>query len=230
MADTEVEKTGTDAPAVDPKGGEAEKPKSEVAKPNAKTEGGEAKKEEKLPADTFTPAERQRPWKNREERDQFFISQKKDKEAKTGDEEGKDENPDAELEAKMEKLFEKRFGGVFSQLEEKELSTDVSSFLNKPENAHFSKYENIAIKAAKVYQNVPVDFIFKALDYDNAMLRGVERSKQIETTNRSRSAGGNSKREVRATTPDFSKMTSEQIEAFNNDLRRVGSIKPEGDE
>ncbi len=177
-----------------------------------------------------------KPWSNQEERKQYFEKihgKQTKKELDANIEEDPDDIDGKPLTmSSIQELFSKQIEQVFQPVFEQVRSTadesELSSFLSKPENSSFKKYEQMARKDMKAYPNVPIDRIFRSLAYDDALALGAAKSKETTEKIEKNKVGGRSSRPITTSNaPDFSKMTDKELMEFNKNIRRGNSVKIE---
>lgn len=163
-----------------------------------------AKQEERK--EEVTPKSR---YEEDEEEDDEDGDKKKSKSKDSEDEEEDDEFDEDSMttnEIKMakqikrlEKALDKTLSGNEKKMSRADRETkemrdrlEVREFVT--ENPNLKDLAPIAMKFLKhpAYSNVPVDFIFKALDYDNAMKRGAEVDRKATEANKQTKNNGNS--------------------------------------
>lgn len=175
---------------------------NEGAEPEEGSEPEEGKKEEVLPAEGYEPEVR-KTFSSREEREAFFKAKKEEQKGEEGEESDEDKMF-GRLSQKLGSFLDERLGKVSDKQDEIFVGTEVNSFLSNPNNAHFKKYEARARKYLSTHKSVSVPDAFKTLAFDDAMVLGAERSKDVEAKAKKNRISGNSKRDVGSKTPNFS--------------------------
>lgn len=182
--------------------------------------GGEEPKGkvESLNPDTYTPPVRKTVADFVAERRGRKIQKVQSKEGGAGEENGEEgagEGGNVDVTALIQEGIAdalKPFAGAISEHTTK---TEVQSFLAQPQNEQFRKYEKIALKEAGVYQNVPIEKIFYALAYEDALEIGAAKAVATQKRDQKNKLGG---RSTRTQPPGTTKFTMKNIGEVN---RRV---------
>lgn len=187
-------------------------------------EKSEDESEDDLDPEKFKPEPRKRPWENRQERDEYFknLNKGKKKEAdKEKDEEDGDDDPDDRP------VTRKELNTFMRPIIEQADAAEVDTFLGNPKNAKFTKFAPLAKKYMSVHPTVPVSDAFKIVAFNEASRMGAEKSKKVEDKDKRQKQGGTSKRTATSQVPDFSKMTTAQLEKFNQRVAQGERFKPD---
>lgn len=188
-----------------------------VAEEKAEGTTEEVQKEpEAIDPEKYTPEVRERPWTNREERKEFFTAKQK--------ETTKEEEPavmdDVDISALVQKKIDAAINPLQQRLAEEADDREVRSFLSKPENQRFAKYEALARKEMKVYANVPIAKLFRSLAFEDAEKLGADKATQVADKQTRRSVTGTTTRKAASGLPDFRSMSPAQVEEFNRRVAR----------
>ena len=185
----------------DPKGGEEAGESADTGEEKGEEE--EEPEEEVLDDSKYEPEQR-RPWKTREERDEFF----KEKQKVKGEEEG--EEGDEGEKPITRKDLETILNPVLESIRTSADNSEIVAFLAA--NPQYKKYEKLARKDAQVYPNVPISKIFKALAHDD--LVSGEAAKSAGEKAKKQKVGGTSAR------PKATPSMAEQIQGLTPEKTR----------
>ena len=201
-------------------------PKEEEEKDPGKGKGGEKmeeeEKEEILDDSTYEPPVRKTVADYVAER----RGKKIEKLQKKEDEEGFEEEPD-EIGEKIKSVVEGYLNPVFDSIRNSSDDSEINSFLAKPENSHFKKYEKLARKEAIVYQNVPIEKIFRSLAFDHAQILVDDKSEKAKEEAKKGKVGGSVARQSSTNLPDFSAMSMKDVQKLNQQILAGKKIKLE---
>lgn len=189
--------------------------------------GGEKQKEEEEPqlpdVDKYEPEVRAKPWNTRQERAEYFKGKQKEV-VKDDEEQVGEEDVDRPITRKELQDFLNPLSESFRDQSD---VAEITSFLAKPEHSAFKKYESLARKEAKVYQNVPIAKIFKSLAYDEAMRMGAEQAKVADQKATRNRTSGSATRKAPAGVPDFKSMSEKEFQAYQSRVMRGEKIEIE---
>lgn len=217
-----------DATPDKPKGGEPEK-KSEIKPEKTPEELEKEKLEEVLDDSTYEPTVRKTVADYvADRRGEKIVKLEKELENK------EDEEPEEELDKekvniaelvskKVQEVLNPVLSHIVNQTDEAELTT----FLSKPENSQFKRFEKLARKDMKVYPTVPIEKIFRSLAYDEAMTAGATKSEEHKKKTEKSKVSGTSMRETTPNVPDFSKMTPKEVADYNKEILKGKIVKVE---
>ena len=211
-------------------------------------EGGkpaqQPKEAEIIDASKYEPQVRAtfKPWSSKEERKQFFV-QRKDIQPKKDDGgedgEGADDGgqkpsrgiSEDDVQRLIFEGFEKTFSPVFDHIRSSADEAGVGTFLQNPSNSSFKRFEQLARKDMLAYPNVPIDKIFKALAYDDALARGADIYKQsLKSSKENKVSGRSSRQQSTSEVPDIAAMTDKEFVAYQDKIRMGEIVKVEGEE
>jgi len=178
-------------------------------------------------ASTYEPPTRVTPWNNRGERAEFFKNkQKETKETPVVGESDKDDDDPKDFDARVASAVQKVLSPVYSSLQDQSDSSEITSFLANPANAHFKKFEHVVRKEAKVYQNVPIDKLFKAHDYENVGKRSSQTAEKIkQKVKQNRIGPGIRNTSKSSDLPDFK--DPKALAQFNREIARGKTVQVE---
>ena len=103
--------------------------------------------------------------------------------------------------------------------------SEINTFLSKQENAKFRKFEALARKESRVYQNVPIAKIFKSLAFEEAEKIGADKSKEGDKGKKRIS--GNPVRKGVGELPDFKKMPDKEFSDYQQRVQTGEKIRLE---
>ena len=187
----------------DPKGGEEAGESADTGEEKGEEE--EEPKEEVLDDSKYEPEQR-RPWKTREERDEFFKEKQKQKKEKDEFSEEYDEGEKPITRKDLETILNPVLDNIRASAD----NSEIVAFLAA--NPQYKKYEKLARKDAQVYSNVPISKIFKALAHDD--LASSEAAKSAGEKAKKQKIGGTSAR------PKATPSMAEQIQGLTPEKTR----------
>lgn len=161
--------------------------------------------------------------KTRQARKEFFVTKNKAKNPDTGEDLPDDEQPLTRAEARA--LLEENSQKQALQDRDKSDAIEITSFLSKPENVKFQKYEVQARRYLKAHPYYPLQGVFRDLAYDDALAEGAKRADKAERKNDAARFGGSERKASTATQgmPDFSGMKPAErtaaLRKFKADMR-----------
>lgn len=139
-------------------------------------------------------------------------------------EEEDDEFGDEELTPEAQKAIEKEVGRVTAPLAERvsesQVEREVDDYIrgNPASSAHRAKLIRYAKHPA--YRQVPIEFIAKGLDAENAEKRGAEKERSAKTRSDGSRTGGSSVRQTGGAYPDFRSMSPKEFKEYSEKIRR----------
>ena len=131
---------------------------------------------------------------------------------------------DEELTPEAQKAIEKEVGKMVAPLAERisesHVEREVDDYIrvNPDSAAHRAKLIRYAKHPA--YSQVPIEFIAKGLDSDNAEKRGAEQERNAKTRSDGSRVGGSSVRQTGGAYPDFRSMSPKEFKEYSGKVRR----------
>ena len=199
-----------------------------AGKPKTEEKPEEKGKKETPPSpgkdDEEVPSRGQRPWNTPEERKEFFQKKKTEREPEEDDFSDFEDETERKIAQKLYARLDKRTSARFTEQETRRQAErddfEIATFLGKPENERFRKYEARARKYAKTHPNYPVAGIFRDLAYDDALAEGAERGKKAETKVTQKSVAGSTDRKAPEAGGYKPGMSKKDHQAFREKMHR----------
>lgn len=165
----------------------------------SENEGGEGKENSILDDANYTPPVRKSIGDYVvERREKRFERQQQQPKKKIDNEEEDNEGNFGEndIEEKIQRGIKNALEGLSPIFASQMAETEISSFLSRPGNENFRKYEKLVRKDATVYPNVPIEKLFRAHAFDDAQIIGSQKSNQRNQKVNQRKISGTSRRSL----------------------------------
>lgn len=129
---------------------------------------------------------------------------------------------------KLDSIIERKVSPILDTFKSQTDDSELKDFLSKPDNSHFKRYEKVAKKYIEhpAYAGVPIDMIFRALDYHNALQRGAEKKQVVDKKVNKHKVGSSSARKE-STPPDFKAMSDKDFQAIQKRVLKGEQIQVE---
>lgn len=208
-------------------GSEDSKKDGETTETEEEKGGEENDEEEEIEVkDDFEPPTRKNPLS--------YIIDRKNKQIEklkthTEEESGNESEEEKKFFGKLDGILEKKMSPILDTFRSQTDETELKDFLSNPDNSHFKRYEKLAKKYMEhpAYAGIPVEMVFQALDYKNALQRGAEKKQIVDKKINKHKVGSSSGGRKESTPPDFKGMSDKEFQAVQKRVLKGEQIQIE---